>query len=163
MNLPYSSQLNIAALSRLFDNKSECYKLFWFQAILKFCCEGKQDIIFEDLIDEMIADAWYMVTEYHLNLGPKDTLERLVHYISSISNMKPSEKKEVVVDYLKNCTDGEVKKQKRTLTRNVPYRLQAPFMAAVKGKEWDVAESKLIEKEKVTYQFNYIKTLNLIL
>ena len=40
MNLPYSDKLNIAALSRLFDNKAECYKLFWFQAVLEKVCAG---------------------------------------------------------------------------------------------------------------------------
>ena len=38
MQLPKSEQLNIASLSRLFDNKAECYKLFWFQAILNHVC-----------------------------------------------------------------------------------------------------------------------------
>lgn len=152
MLLPQSEELEVQYLSRLFDNTSECYKFFWFQAIVTKVLEGKNTITYEELIDEMIADAWYMVTEYHLNLGPKDTLERLVHYISSISNMKPSEKKEVVVDYLKNCTDSEVKKQKRTLTKNVPYRLQAPFMATMRGDEWNVSESKLIEKINEQYR-----------
>ena len=78
MQLPRSESLNIASLSRLFDNKSECYKLFWFQAILAHVCRGQELISFEQLIDEMIADAWYMVTEYHLNLGPRDTLEKAV-------------------------------------------------------------------------------------
>ena len=44
MKLPYSEQLNIAALSRLFDNKSECYKLFWFQAVL----ENRRGILRKD-------------------------------------------------------------------------------------------------------------------
>ena len=70
--LPYSDQLNIGGLSRIFDNKSECYKLFWFQAILNKIDEGKSQITFEELIDEMIAEAWYMVSEYRLNLGPKE-------------------------------------------------------------------------------------------
>ena len=61
MNLPESEKLNIASLSRLFDNKSECYKLFWFQAILTYVCKGQQEITFEELIDEMIADAWYIL------------------------------------------------------------------------------------------------------
>ncbi|MCR5160639.1 MAG: HNH endonuclease, partial [Lachnospiraceae bacterium] len=74
--LPHSTQLNIAALSRLFDNKSECYKLFWFQAILEKVSKGTVEIRYEELINEMITDAWYMVTEYHLNLGPRDTLEK---------------------------------------------------------------------------------------
>ena len=61
MQLPKSEQLNIASLSRLFDNKAECYKLFWFQAILNHVCKGQQEIRFEELIDDMIANAWYMV------------------------------------------------------------------------------------------------------
>ena len=79
MQLPYSGVLDIAHFSRLFDNKSECYKLFWFQAIAREIKEGHRVISFEALINEMIADAWYMVSEYHLNLGPNDALERVVH------------------------------------------------------------------------------------
>ena len=48
MQLPYSEQLNIAALSRLFDNKSEYYKLFWFQAIMGKICAGESDIFYEE-------------------------------------------------------------------------------------------------------------------
>ena len=40
MQLPYSDILDIAHFSRLFDNKSECYKLFWFQAIARKIKEG---------------------------------------------------------------------------------------------------------------------------
>ncbi len=35
MQLPYSDGLDIAYFPRLFDNKSECYKLFWFQVIAR--------------------------------------------------------------------------------------------------------------------------------
>ena len=84
MQLPYSDKLNIAALSRLFDNKSECYKLFWFQAILRKVCFDEVDLLYEELIDEMIADAWYMVTEYHLNLGPRDTLEKVGSKVAGV-------------------------------------------------------------------------------
>ena len=88
MQLPHSDILDIAHFSRLFDNKSECYKLFWFQAIARKIKEGQKTITFEALIDEMIADAWYMVLEYRLNLGPNDALERVVHRLGEISNMK---------------------------------------------------------------------------
>ena len=88
MHLPYSDTLNIAHFSRLFDNKSECYKLFWFQAIARKIKEGYRTITFETLIDEMIVDAWYMVLEYHLNLGPNDTLEKVVHRLGAISHIK---------------------------------------------------------------------------
>ena len=146
MQLPYSDELEIQYLSRLFDNTSECYKFFWFQAIVTKLLEGKTEITYNELVDEMIADAWYMVTEYHLNLGPKDNLEALVKYIRETSGMKSSEKKSVILDYLEECEDKEVMRMKRVLILNVPYRLQAPFMHSLKGKDWDVPSKKLIEK-----------------
>ncbi|MCD8151457.1 MAG: hypothetical protein LUE92_18330 [Clostridiales bacterium] len=158
MQLPYSDELEIQYLSRLFDNTSECYKFFWFQAIVTKVLEGKTVLTYEELIDEMIADAWYMVTEYHLNLGPRDTLEKVVHDIQKRSGMKSSEKKSVLIEYLKNCQESDINKQKRTLTKNVPYRLQAPFMNRLKGKDWDVSEKKLAERinqeKRLLYYFN---------
>ena len=135
MQLPESDSLEIQYLSRIFDNTSECYKFFWFQAIVTKVLEGKQYITYEELIDEMIADAWYMVVEYHLNLGPRDTLENLVHYLQQISQIKSSEKKDNILAYLRVCKDKDVLRQKRILTKNVPYRIQAPFMNTVKGKD----------------------------
>ena len=146
MQLPYSEELEIQYLSRLFDNTSECYKFFWFQAIVTKILDGKTEISYGELLDEMIADAWYMVTEYHLNMGSKDNLEALVKYIRQIYGMKPSEKKSAILDYLKKCEDKEVMRMKRILILNVPYRLQAPFMHSMKGKEWNVPSQKLIER-----------------
>ena len=66
MQLPYSDSLEVQYLNRIFDNTSECYKFFWFQAVVSKVLEGKTCITYEEIINEMIADAWYMVTEYHL-------------------------------------------------------------------------------------------------
>lgn len=157
MNLPADSKLNISGLSRLFDNKSECYKLFWFQAILTYVCNGKREICYEDLIDEMIADAWYMVSEYHLNLGPNDTLEKVVNYISSVTGMLPSTKKQDILNWLKSCKDPTVTGFKRTLCLNVPYRLQAPLLSGFKGDDWNCGTRNLAEKinrqERLIYYF----------
>lgn len=71
MQLPYSEELNIEYLGQLFANTSECYKFFWFKAIVEKVAKGKAELTYEELVDDMIAKAWYMVTEYHLNLGPK--------------------------------------------------------------------------------------------
>lgn len=146
MTLPYSNDLEIEYLSRLFDNTSNCYKFFWFQAIITKVLEGKTILTYNELINEMIADAWYMVTEYHLNLGPRDTLEEVVDHIRAVTQIKPSEKKENILKYLEHCDDREVIKHKRTLTLNVPYRLQAPFMDSVKGKAWDVRPVDLADR-----------------
>lgn len=61
MQLPYAEELNTGYLARLFDNTSECYKLFWFKAIVTAVGDGKLTLTYEDLIDKMIADAWYIV------------------------------------------------------------------------------------------------------
>jgi hypothetical protein len=157
MQLPKSEQLNIASLSRLFDNKAECYKLFWFQAILHHVCKGQQEIRFEDLIDHMIASAWYMVTEYHLNLGPRDKLEEAVNYISRRTAMLPNVKQQEILDWLRSCTDGAVIRYKRTLTLNVPYRLQAPFLTEFRGDTWNCGTRELAgrinQQQQLIYYF----------
>lgn len=157
MQLPYSDQLDIQYLGHLFDNTSECYKLFWFQAIMTKIDAKKETFTFDELVNEMIADAWYMVTEYHLNLGPKDNLEAVVLYISKITGFKNSEKKETILEYLHTCTDKEVLRIKRKLIANVPYRLQAPFMPDFKGTAWNVGERKLSEsinqQKRLMYYF----------
>lgn len=161
--LPYSDQLNIGGLSRIFDNKSECYKLFWFQAILNKIEEGKNQITFEELIDEMIAEAWYMVSEYHLNLGPKDNLEFAVDYIAANTQMKSSERKDAVLSYLKNTDDKKVREYKQKLTYNVPYRLQAPFLD-FKTNDWNTGTGKLVdrinEQDGLLYYFENTSGLN---
>lgn len=157
MHLPYSEDLQIEYLGRLFDNTSECYKFFWFKAIVQKVIEGETSISYETLINEMIADAWYMVTEYHLNLGPKDTLEALVHYIQTVSDMCPTEKRDTILNYLRNTSDKEISSKKRTLTYHVPYRLQAPFMKNVRGTSWNVSESalaaKINQEKRLMYYF----------
>lgn len=165
MQLPYSEELNTGYLARLFDNTSECYKLFWFKAIITKVFKGKTELSYEELIDQMIADAWYMVTEYHLNLGPKDTLENLILLIKEKNpTLKSSDKEEVIIDFLSKTMDKEILNKKRTLTYNVPYRLQAPFLTDLKGKAWDVPASVLAQRinqeKRLIYYFTSINGLS---
>lgn len=164
MNLPEHKSLDTQHLQRLFDNMSECYKLFWFQAIVDAVEEEKEIISYDDLVNDMIANAWYMVSEYKLNLGPADTLEALVHYAYKISGLKSSEKKEVIIETLKAIKDPELNKRKQILTYNVPYRLQAPFMSDFKGDSWkgpkaDVAK-RINAYANLIYRFHNISGLD---
>ena len=43
MQLPYSEELNIEYLGQLFRNTTECYKFFWFKAIVKKVTKGKDE------------------------------------------------------------------------------------------------------------------------
>ena len=85
---------------------------------------------FDELINEMIADAWYMVTEYHLRLGPlgiTDNLEEVVKYIFETYPFPFSEKRDKIIRFLETTEDKTIRKYKADLTLNVPYRLQVPF------------------------------------
>lgn len=136
MQIPQSEKVNTASLARLFDNKSESYKLFWFKAILHEVSQGRNEIPFRDLIQRMIVDAWYMVSEYKLNLGPADTLEKAVLYIAGKEDFLPTEKEEVLLGYLQTSEDRQLKEYMRILSLNVPYRLQAPLMQSPESKIW---------------------------
>ncbi len=166
MNLPYSSELNIGYLSRLFDNTSNCYKFFWFQAILRKVDEGNTRLVFSDLIHEMIADAWYMVTEYHLRLASvTDHLEESVKRVEELSHFASSEKREKIVAFLQNSDDKELLRYKQTLILNVPYRLQVPFYDEIyiPDKTFYGSKEKLTQEinrqKRLIYYFHSIKGL----
>ncbi|SEU03560.1 HNH endonuclease domain-containing protein [Lacrimispora sphenoides] len=158
MQLPYSENLSIERLGRLFDKMSESYKIFWFQAIVNKVISGKETLTYQELINEMLADSWYMVSEYKLNLGPSDTLEALVHYIYDISGLKASEKKANIINYLEQCKNKRVVNMKRTLTYFVPYRLQAPFVETFTGSEWNISKQNLVARMNQEKRLMYYYT-----
>lgn len=135
MHIPSDDNLKIEYLSRVFDRErvSNCYKYFWFLAILGKISPENRTFTYDELITEMIADAWYMVAEYHLRLGPNNTtdnLEEAVKYIYTELNQEriPStEKRDALVKYLNGLKDSRFSAYKRALIENVPYRLQTPF------------------------------------
>ena len=53
MQLPYSETIDIIYLARLFDKKSESYKLFWFLAIVDKVSDGKSYLTYDELINWM--------------------------------------------------------------------------------------------------------------
>ena len=150
MQLPYSDELNIGYLSRLFDNTTNCYKFFWFQAILERLDGKNNRFSFDELINEMIADAWYMVNEYHLRLGPlgiTDNLEEVVKYIHKNYGFMSSEKREKIISFLKSTDDRNIIKYKTDLTLNVPYRLQVPFYdeIIIERDKWNSSKTILTD------------------
>lgn len=172
MQLPYSEELNIGQLSRLFDNTTNCYKFFWFQAIIRKLDGKHRSFSFDELIDEMIADAWYMVTEYHLRLGPlgiTDNLEEVVKYIYDHYNFCSSEKREKIIEFLQ-CTDDKIIKQyKLRLIHCVPYRLQVPFYDEIKidRKVWNGSKKTLTDEinrqRRLMYYFGTFSNLSTII
>ena len=160
--LPYDEKLKIGYLSRLFDNTSNCYKFFWFQAILNKLSEDKTRFTYDELINEMIADAWYMVIEYHLRLGPcgvTDNLEEAVKYIGKVKQFPASEKRSVIISYLENSNDNVLLGYKKELIKNVPYRIQSPFLNEIQidKREWgypEVLTHKINQQRHLLYYYD---------
>ncbi len=161
--LPESEGLRIEYFGHLFDNTSECYKLFWFKVIVEKILGGRNSASYEEIIDEMITEAWYMVAEYHLNLGPRDNLEFAVNRLVEISGFKSSEEKPILLEYIRNCRDQELLRYKKILTDNVPYRLQSPFLGW-KTDDWKVSKKQQIDRINaychLIYKFDRLDGLN---
>ena len=172
MQLPYSEELNIGHLSRLFENTTNCYKFFWFQAILRKIDGVHCRFTFNELINEMIADAWYMVTEYHLRLGPlgiTDNLEEVVKYIYENYGIISSEKREKLLEFLQKTEDQRISKYKSDLTLNVPYRLQVPFYDEINIERnmWNGSKQNLTNEinrqKRLIYYFTLISGLETVI
>ena len=106
---------------------------------------------YEGLINEMIADAWYMVTEYHLRLGPigsKDNLEEIAKYIHENYHIRSTEKRDKLMEFLQTTEDKNIKKYKLDLIRYVPYKLQVPFYDEIHidHSTWCGSKEKLTNK-----------------
>jgi hypothetical protein len=160
MQLPHSEELNIGYLSRLFDNTTNCYKFFWFQALLEKIDGRNKRFSFDELINEMIADAWYMVTEYHLRLGPlgiTDNLEEVVKYIHKEYGFMSAEKRDKIISFLQTTEDKNVAKYKSDLTLNVPYRLQVPFYDEIRIERnmWNGSKKNLTDEINRQHRLMY--------
>ena len=62
------NELDLSAFSAIFGNVSESYKFYWTEAILNQMAifPDQKEFSLSALADQMIADAWYTVTEYHV-------------------------------------------------------------------------------------------------
>lgn len=165
-HLKYKNELNIDSFIHMLDDTTECYKFYWLDALLKLFSLGKTEIVFDDLINQMIADAWYSVVEYHLHLGPKNasgkimnSLERAVIKLSQLTNIPNDADRDTIILAVKE-NDRELHGEKDQLTKNVPYRMLSSFMHEVKGNDriWDQKKrliayiEQLNKKECIPYQ-----------
>ncbi len=157
--LPETDNLPVHLLAGIFKDKNQSYKLFWFQAILDFVSDGKFIVTYEKLIHKMVAQAWYMVMEYHLNLGPADALEILINQVRNTSGLLPTAKEKEVIQFLKTSEDENIKKAKQKLVLNVPYRLQAPFLGKLTESEWrdyHFIEEKAKQNDRLLYYYEQL-------
>ena len=57
----YYNTLDIPSFALMLKDPSYCYKFYWLEAIVQLIAEGATQTTFNDIIDEMICNAWYSV------------------------------------------------------------------------------------------------------
>ncbi len=129
----YYNSLDIRSFAMMLKDPSFCYKFYWLEAIVGLISRGVTETTFDEIIDEMICNAWYSVREFHIHLSGifgdgsvKDGLERAVLRLAELSELPASASKVEIRNEIKRY-QKELQKPKEQLTNMVPYRALAGF------------------------------------
>lgn len=168
---PASEEVNIAALSRLFADTTTSYKYIFFLSILDILKRRQFDVVqpiaFEDLIIEMLANAWYPHTYFKLSFGSQDQIVQNLNALTleigePILKFTDTDKKLLRA----TIAAQDLRAITRKLAKYVPFRLIAPFLERElqdvpnkhKGNTLDYAMPKVAENHfgdrKPLYRFN---------
>ena len=91
--------------------------------------EGNLDVTFEKLAARMIAEAWYPVTYFRLNLGAADALSAAVAYAQERCGLSADASQNEIIAAVLESDDTGLRSKVRNLYGYVPYRLIRPFYA----------------------------------
>jgi len=165
-DLIYTNNLDTDKFARMLDDPSQCYKFYWLEAIINLITTTDNDLCFDQIINEMIFEAWYSVTRYHLHLGPaikgksENFLEHAVKVVESDADLPQSATK---IDILAAIArkEAKLKSDKNNLTIYVPYRLISSFLDELSGGDhmWDQHRRLIAYIEKINEQQNLPYTI----
>lgn len=162
LQIVYENYLDMGKFAQMFNNKAQSYKFYWFEAILNLTKDKDEDLTFEEIIDEMICEAWHTVTHYHLRLGPtvngnaENFLEHAIKVLNkNTPSLLPNPSKGQLKKAIKQC-EKELKRDKTRLADYVPYKLLYPFFD-VEGMEEGLS---YIKNDKHSRLIAYMDTLS---
>jgi len=145
-DLPYSERVNVPALLGVFDRTTTSYKYIYFLSLLDILeATGFNQLVikYDDILLEMLANAWYPHNFFKLSFGVNDRIAQELDRLNinldgkRLTNNAASKQqlKEILSykDYTKNH-----------LLDMVPYRLLTPFFADRLRREKDSRKNRLI-------------------
>ena len=131
-NLPIAYNLNISALSGLFDSTTNSYKYLYFLSLLDILKRRNFDnlsaISFREIIVEMLANAWYPHKYFKLSFGKIDQIANKLDNLElelkePLLNFRDPDKK-----ILRNTINNQnIEDIISSINRYVSYRLIRPF------------------------------------
>jgi hypothetical protein len=163
----YYSTLDIESFFLMMKDPSYCYKFYWLEAIVKLISRDVEETTFNEIIDEMIVNAWYSICEFHIHLSGiqngevRDGLERAILKLKEITdfnaNASSTEIRNAIHDH-----EIELSRYKVQLTNMVPYRALAGFFLKT-GKPVDWSTRRIISYIQEVDQINALPyTLGLL-
>lgn len=131
MKLPEEAIVDVARLSRIYDNTVATYKFYWFISIINHLVANpeKRLFSFDEIIAGMIAEAWYPIHYFRISFGKQDSLEVNILEIQRILGIAiDADREKVRETILKNIDSPGVRKCLHVFTLNVPYRFLSPWI-----------------------------------
>lgn len=149
--------------SAMLADSTQSYKFYWLEALIKLHISGRE-LTFEAIINEMIFNAWYSVSQYHISLGPfidgkpSSYLELAVNEIQERIHVQFGDSSETIREAIRT-NSKELTRIKNQLAKNVPYRILSPFLnLSGNDPEWN-SHKKVIEiinnTPNVLYKIQY--------
>lgn len=165
--LPSSENLDISTFSRLLDDKTNSYKILFLLSILDILSrrffKADSSISLKELAVEMLINAWYPHSVFHLSFGSQDlvasNLDRLELKLGKSFLEITEGNKSILRNSVKNqLVDDE-------LTRYVPFRLIRPFFKELSGlqdhkvnMQIKIISEQTFEIRKPLYKFDQNST-----
>lgn len=169
-HLPLSEQVNVSALACLFGETTNSYKYLFFLSLLDILkrrhFEVLSPISFQELIVEMLANAWFPHTFFKLSFGSQDKIAQKLDSLDlvieePIIRFRDADKKML----RKAIASQNLKDVLLHLRRYVPFRLIIPFVeteldnvSRSKGNQLDIAMPEIVDRcfetHKPLYRFD---------
>ena len=142
--------LKVRCFAMMLNKTTQCYKFYWFEAIIELLPD-KNEIPYAEIVNEMLWDAWFTVTKYHLRLGPiiegksENNIEHAIHLIEHDPEVVQPMKKDLLFRIIEKDR-RLLKDDYRKIETYVPYRLLSPFIDLKGGDpRWDRNKGELIK------------------
>ncbi len=124
-------------MGRIFDKTTATYKFYWFISILDlFIKKGKTRMHFDEIMVEMVVNAWYPICYFHLSFGNSESLYNAILKLQSDYeipiNISSSDLRAWLHEHL---DDKNVRATLHFLQLNVPYRFLRPWIDTNDNKE----------------------------
>lgn len=131
-HLPTSElRLDVAALSRIFNDTTNSYKILFFRAVLSTIQGGllnEQRIIpLSEIVAKMLVSAWITAKFYRLSFGPSDQLSSMLAALALDISGSSLSAPEFEIRLENQIRESLGLINQREIQRYVPFRLIRPF------------------------------------